>query len=92
MVFDESFLSFINHHVTLLVHPCLGSVSAVDHDDSLPDAQHDSGSNSTVEPRNTVVLEDIPGCTSNSHFVRPAWCLDLALHFNADDFNGLVPG
>lgn len=45
----------------------------------------------SVEAFNTVVLIDVLCGTADGHLVRSSCCLNLTLHFDANNLNRLVP-
>lgn len=61
------------------------------HANRLPHTQTDTGRNTAVEAKDTVVLVN-PHCGFYyRHFLWAALHLDLRLHFYTDDFDGLIP-
>src|SRR5258708_4264765 len=62
------------------------------HAHSLPNTQANTRSNSTVETLDAVGIIDVFESLANSQVLGAVWIVGLALHFNADNFDRLVPG
>jgi hypothetical protein len=68
------------------------NISESDHADGLPDAQTDTGSDTTVETLGTVLRVDVLESLADSHVLGTVGILLLALHLNTNDLDRLVPG
>lgn len=62
------------------------------HADSLPDTQAYTRRHTTVETLNAIGVVDVLECPANIQVLRSVGVVLLALHFNADHLNRLVPG
>lgn len=58
----------------------------------MPNAERNTRSNTTVETLDTIGIVDILEGVTNGHLLGAVGILLLALHLNADNLNGLVPG
>lgn len=68
------------------------NVTESNHADGLPDAQTDTGSDTTVETLHAVLLVDVFEGLADSHVLGTVGVLLLALHLDTDDLDRLVPG
>lgn len=75
-----------------LLYVLFGYVTKSDHANGLPDTQTDTGSDTTVETLHAVLLVDVLEGLADSHVLGTVGVLLLALHLDADDLDGLVPG
>lgn len=62
------------------------------HADGLPDAESDAGRDAPVQPLEAVLVVDVLERVAHRHLLGPVGVVGLALHLDADDLNGLVPG
>jgi hypothetical protein len=68
------------------------NVTKSNHADGLPDAQTDTGGDTTVETLHTVLRVDVLESLADSHVLGTVGILLLALHLDTDDLDRLVPG
>ena len=61
------------------------------HAHGLPNAETNARCNTTVEALDTVLRVDVAEGVSDSHLLGTVGILSLALHFDANDLNRLVP-
>ena len=67
-------------------------VTEANHADRLPDTETDSGRDTAVETLEAVVGVDVLGRLDDRQVLGPVGVLLLALHLDADNLDGLVPG
>ena len=70
----------------------LGDITQSNHANSLPNAQSNARSNTTVETLETVLRVDISEGAADGHLLRPVGVVLLALHLDTHDLDRLVPG
>lgn len=62
------------------------------HADGLPDTETDTGSYTTVETADAVVVVDVAEGLADGQVLRAVGVGGLALHLDTDNLDGLVPG
>src|SRR6266566_5583177 len=62
------------------------------HADGLPDTEADARRHAAVQAPEAVGLVDVAERVPDRHLLGPVGVLRLALHLDADDLDGLVPG
>jgi hypothetical protein len=67
-------------------------VTKSNHADGLPDAQTDTGSHTTVEATDAVVVVDVLESLADGQVLGAVRVRGLALHLDTDNLNRLVPG
>lgn len=76
-------------------HTCQGEYAHVtkgNHADGLPDTETDTRGDTAVEALHAVLGVDVAEGVADSHLLGAVGILLLALHLDADDLDGLVPG
>lgn len=66
-------------------------VTQRNHTNGLPHAQSDTGSDATVQTLDAIGLVNVLEGVADCHLLGTVRVLLLTLHFDADDFDGLVP-
>lgn len=67
-------------------------VTKSNHADGLPDAQTDTGSDTTVEATDAVAVVDVLESLADGQVLGAVRVRSLALHLDTDNLNRLVPG
>lgn len=70
----------------------LSHVTDGNHANGLPDTKTNARSDTTVKTADTVLAVNVAESVSDSHLLGAVRILLLALHLDADDLDGLVPG
>lgn len=66
-------------------------VTKSDHAHGLPNTETDTRSDTAVEAAEAILAVNVPESVADGHLLGPVGVLLLALHFDADDLDRLVP-
>lgn len=82
--------AFTLHRASHRGEGCL-HIAKSNHANSLPNAETNAGSDTTVKTLDAVLAVDVAESVADSHLLGTVGVLLLALHLDTDDLNGLVP-
>lgn len=66
-------------------------VTQSNHTNSLPNAESNTRSDTTVQSFDAVAFVDVLECFSDRQILGSVWVIGLALHLHPNDFDGLIP-